>query len=170
MAGQIRGWKANNVRIGPISIITLIAVICMSVLAVLAVSTAHATMSISERQADATKELYLNECAAQEFVAGIDDILAGQRASGAAGASSVAAVSSSLEAVCAQASQATGDAIEVSAEMEGAAVNAKFTGPELRQLDIVLTIQDDGTYRIDKWKAAAVQQESQSAGNLWMGA
>ncbi len=73
---HIQTHESDKVRIGPITTITLIAIISMAVLAVLAASTAHATSVISDRQANATQMLYLNECAGQEFVAGIDDALA----------------------------------------------------------------------------------------------
>ena len=44
---HIQKRRADNVRIGPISIITLIIVICMAVMGVLAASTSHATQAIS---------------------------------------------------------------------------------------------------------------------------
>ena len=170
MEQRNRATRANNVRIGPVSIITLIAVICMAVLAVLSVSTAHATMVISERQANATVELYRNECAAQEFVAGLDDLLAGKRAAGSDGAAAAGGIGTALDALCEQASAAADGQVEAQAEMDGQVVNATFTGAKMRQLDIAITILDDATYRIDKWKAAAVQHEAQSVGTLWSGA
>lgn len=170
MANRIHGWKTNNVRIGPISIITLIIVICMAVLAVLSISTAHATMSISERQAEATKELYLNECAGQELIASIDDVLSDVRASGGNSSDGCKAIEATLDEISDNAREAADGQIEVTAEMDGTSVKAELTASKMRQLSIVVTILDDATLRIDKWKAAAVQQEPQSAGNLWMGA
>ena len=170
MALKSNTRRADNVRIGPVSIITLIAVICMAVLAVLAVSTAHATMTISERQADATKELYRNEYAAQEFVAGVDDVLAQARAGKGGAAAGYENVKAQLDALCEQARTAAGGEVEVTAEMDAGTITASFVGARMRQLDIALTLLDDGTLRIDRWKAAAVQQEAQPAGNLWSGA
>ena len=44
----------NDVRIGPISVFTLIIVICLAVLAVLAFTSANATLVTTQRQATAT--------------------------------------------------------------------------------------------------------------------
>ena len=80
---HIQTQLGEKVRIGPISLITLIIVICMAVLGVLAASTSHATQTISERQANASQQMYLNEKAGQELVADIDAVLVNQRATGA---------------------------------------------------------------------------------------
>ena len=160
--------RVDNVRIGPISIITLIIVICMAVLAVLAISTSSATMAITERSAAATTELYSNERAGQELVAGIDDTLSAARSGG--GVAGVAAVDAALEVICAQARAAGDKGTTVEASMEGSTVNAEITGDKTRKLDIAITILDDATYRIDKWKAAAAQEEAPTAGTLWSGA
>ena len=161
------GQRAEKVRIGPISIITLIIVICMAVLAVLSVSTASATSSISTRQADATKELYLNESAAQEFVAGVSDALSGAGGKAAAGAK---AVDGALDSICEAARAAADGQVDVVANVDGTTVTAEFTGSKMRRLSVAIAIGDKGTFRIEKWKAAAVQNESPTAGNLWMGA
>ena len=171
MALQTHAKRADNVRIGPISVITLIAVISMAVLAVLAASTANATMTISQRQADATKEMYLNETAAQEFVASVDDALAkvrsGKDATAASGAS---AVEAALDSICESARLASGGEVAVTASVDGTRVTAEFVGEKMRRLSIGIVVGDDATIRIEKWKAAAVQQDAQTVGNLWMGA
>jgi len=167
MARTLVGHRAEKVRIGPISIITLIIVICMAVLAVLSVSTANATIAISERQADATKELYLNECAAQELVAGVSDTLSGASGKAAAGAK---AVEASLDSICEAARAAADGQVDVVANVDGTTVTAEFTGPKMRRLSVAITIGDKGTFRIEQWKAAAIQNASPTAGNLWMGA
>lgn len=182
MVRKVSIQHEDKVRIGPISIITLIAVISMSVLAVLSVSTAQATNTISTRQAQATSELYLNETAAQEFMAGLDDLLAGYRTSTAAtdsftpveqtdaiDAAQVAKqVEAGLDDVCAKAREAVDGQVDLTASVEGTSVKADFEGPSMRRLSIAVTIQDDATYRIDKWKASAAQQIQQTE-NLWAG-
>lgn len=82
-----RAGEGEHVRIGPISLLTLIAVICLAVLSALAFTTANASLTMAERQATATSELYLDEKAAQVFLAGIDDVLASARDGAAAPAS-----------------------------------------------------------------------------------
>ena len=84
--------QPERVRIGSVSLFALVVIIGLAVLAVLAFSTANASLTMSQRQATATSELYLAETAAQEFVAGVDGVLAGARAGeeGEAGAADAA--------------------------------------------------------------------------------
>lgn len=170
MASSTLTPRSGNVRIGPISLITLIVVISMAVLAVLAVSTANATMAISERQSDAVKEMYLNENAAQEFVASVDEVLVGVRSGKASASKAASAVNGSLDAICEAARQAGDGQVSVTASVEDNSIKAEFIGQTMRRLSIGITIRDDATYRIEKWKAAAVQQDAQTMGNLWAGA
>ena len=167
--GHIQIHHGENTRIGPISVITLLAVVCMVVLAVLAVSTAQATAAISERQATATQRLYQNELAGQEFVAGVDDALAGVRADGGNAAAGARAVEGALDAICTAAREAADGQVTCTASMSGTTVNAGFTCQDARLLSVVVTIRDDATYRIDEWKISAAPQEAQPGGLLWTG-
>lgn len=81
MCPAVRGWcpvakPHGSVRIGPISLFTLIIILCLAVLAVLSLTTARAELSITERQAQTTTETYALETAGQEFVAAVDAALA----------------------------------------------------------------------------------------------
>lgn len=81
MCPAVRGWCSvakphGSVRIGPISLFTLIIILCLAVLAVLSLTTARAELSITERQAQTTTETYALETAGQEFVAAVDAALA----------------------------------------------------------------------------------------------
>ena len=170
MEAPVSHRRASNVRIGPISVITLIVVICMAVLAVLSASTANATMIISQRSADSTTEQYLNELAAQEFVASLDDMLVDLRDAGASAEEAAEAIAERLDDLRQAAEKAADGRITASAEVEGTNVKAQFTGETTRQLNIVVSVQDDVSTRIEKWKATAVQQEMPGTGNLWAGA
>lgn len=167
---RIQLHQGDKVRIGPVSIITLIAVICMAVLAVLAASTSNATAAISERQANANQLLYLNESAGQEFVAGIDDALAGVRAQGGSATDGAQAVQRELDAICQQAREATDGRVDCTANVEDTTVTAEFVCENTRRLTVAVTIRDNATYRIDEWKTASAQQAPPSAGTLWQGA
>ncbi len=169
MAIHIQTRRGDNVRIGPISIITLIAVICMAVLAVLAASTSHASSTIAARQANASELMYLNEQAAQEFVAGIDEALLPTRSAGGADVAGARAVDAALDSICQDARDAAGGRVACTASVDGTTVNAEFVCENARQLDIAITIRDDATYRIDKWKMSSTQQEAPSGGTLWQG-
>jgi len=167
---HIQTRRGNNVRIGPISIITLITVICLAVLAVLAASTSHASATIAERQAEGNRMMYANECAGQEFVAGVDAVLAGARVTGTSGGEAARMVENRLDGICEDARNAASERVSCVANVEGTEVTAEFVCEDTRRLIIAITIRDDATYRIDKWKATSVQQTPQSAGNLWTGA
>lgn len=84
----------GSVRMGPISLITLIVVLCLAVMAALAVSTAKATYAATERQSYSTADIYTAEGAAQEFLAAVDTQLAPVRAAGGGRAAGLEAVRS----------------------------------------------------------------------------
>jgi hypothetical protein len=170
MMAQQQHGRAENVRIGPISLFTLIIVLCMAVLAVLSFSTAHASMVMAERQATATSELYLDEVAAQEFVAGLDDELAAVRAANGNGSAGVKRVSDALIDLRDAAQAAAGNQVEVTAGIADSTVTARFECQNGRTLYLAITILSDATYRIDTWKMSAVQNEAQPEGSLWTGA
>lgn len=166
---HIQTHRGDNVRIGPVSVITLIIVICMAVMGVLAVSTSAATKTISDRQAAATERMYLDERAGQEFVAGVDDVLAGLRGSGTSASRAAQAVENALDSICEGARDAADGRVDCTASVDGTAVTAEFVCEDARLLDITLTIRGDATYRIDEWKMASAQQETDSIGALWTG-
>jgi len=166
---HIQTHQSDKVRIGPITTITLIAIISMAVLAVLAASTSHATSTISDRQANATQMMYLNECAGQEFVAGIDDALASVRSAGGSAADGARAVNTQLDKICEQARAAGNGQVDCTADVDGTTVTAEFICGSIRRLNVAITIRDDASLRIDKWKMASTQQEAPPAGTLWQG-
>lgn len=166
---QVSGSRPQRVRIGTISVFALVVLISLAVLAVLALSTANASLVMSERQAQAMTELYLDERAAQEFVAGADALLAEARATGSgtnAGRTGARAVQDSLDKLCADARAATGGKVRASASVDGQEITAEFACDNGRLLNIVLVVRDNGTYRVDKWKMFAVQNEEPPEGQL----
>ena len=156
-AGQVRVTREERIRIGPISLFTLIAVISLAVLAVLAFSTANASYTFSQRQASSIAAVYLNESAGQELVAGIDDELS-------KGGS--ANLQAALPMIAAAAENAVDGRVTVSAKMVDNVVYAEITNENNRVLTIEVTIRDNGTYRIDKWKVTAIQNEEEPQGSL----
>ena len=81
MCPAVRGWcpvakPHGSVRIGPISLFTLIIILCLAVLAVLSLTTARAEVSLTRRPAPTTPQTYALETAGQEFVAAVDAALA----------------------------------------------------------------------------------------------
>lgn len=157
--------QGGSVRIGPISMFTLIAVIILAVLAVLAISTANASYNMARLQADSMKEQYIAETAAQDFVALADTQI--NQAQGT-GTSRVAAFNDSLNATVASIQEKAGNGITVSAQTQDNRILAQFTCKNGRMLDIVLKVEDSGNYEISQWDMTATRNSAQ-AENLWSG-
>ena len=147
----------GSVRIGPISLFTLIVVLCLAVMAVLSVSTAQAGFAITQRQAAMTTSTYENEVAAQEFIAHVDAALAGVRDNGGDASDAKKAI----EPVLAQYA-------ENNAKVEGSTVTATFVAQGNRTLSVELAINNDATYSVVSWKATTLWEQSQSE-ILWQG-
>ena len=183
----------TRVRIGAVSVFALVIILCMAVLAVLTISTAHSSLALSQRQAAAVQEHYRNETAAQTFLAELESLSAGARTQAAAtenaatspatsantpaeasgssaDAASPAVSNADLIAARNAAQAATDGAVEIYASAVGNTVYASFAGPDGRTLDIALTARGDGTYRIDQWSMTAVVNEEQPLGTLYKGA
>ena len=120
----------GSVRIGPISLFTLIIVLCLAVLTVLSVTTSLAELSTTERQAATTTETYQLESVGQQFVADVDAALA----------------EGTLEDVLQRYSDST--------VRDGELISATFSMESGRTLAIVLRIQNN-TYTIEQWKVTA---------------
>ena len=149
----------GSVRIGPISLFMLVIVICISVMAVLAVSTAKATYTLTERQAEAVENVYENETAAQTLLSLVDK----QLATGVTEADRLWGLSNLAERVSTATTQA-----EV--WVEGDYLVAQFVTDGSKYLDIRVEICEDASYRIESWKATTQWPESETESTgLWMG-
>jgi hypothetical protein len=155
-----RSERGRSARIGTLAMFMLLAVIGLSLLAVLSVVTASASASLSERQATSVREQYAAEAAAQSFVAGMDEIAQSSTDTSAEGRA--ASVESQLDELNQRAESAASDqSTQVTSSVEGNVVNASFTCENGSVLDVVISINSDGTYRIEQWKMSAVSDETQ---------
>lgn len=145
----------STVRIGPISLFTLVIILCLAVMAMLSVTTAQATYSAAEKQALFNDDTYANERAAQSAVAEIDAALQPVRTAGGG-----------LEAALAAAEKA----LPSGAHIKDSSVFMTFTTPSGRTLDVELTIKADATYEINQWKATTQWTNDGSGTMLWSGA
>ena len=148
----------STVRIGPISLFTLVIILCLAVMAVLSATTAQATYTAAEKQALFTDDTYANESAAQSTVAAIDAALASVRDAGSGLDAALAAVDKALPTDAA------------SAQRDGASVFLTFTTPSGRTLDVELTIKANATYEISQWKATTQWTNDGPSTMLWPGA
>lgn len=162
--------QKQGARIGPVSIFALLIMICMAVLAVLSLSTANASLVMSQRLGEATDELYLAESSAQAFLADLDDELGEVRDRNGSAETAMSIVRTALLPIRDDAQAVGGGQVEVTAAVSGNTITAEFACQGGRVLSLVVTIREDASYRIDKWKVTAVQNEEQPAGTLWVGA
>ena len=148
----------SSVRIGPISLFTLVIILCLAVMAVLSATTAQATYAAAEKQALFTDDTYANESAAQSAVAAIAAALAPVRDAGGGLDAALAAVDKALPADAAN------------AQRDGASVLLTFAAPSGRTLDVELTIKANATYEISQWKATTQWTNDGPSTMLWPGA
>lgn len=171
--------QSGSVRMGPISLFALVIIICLAVMAMLALVTAHAALVRSERQASSVRALYANERAGQELLAEIDEELADLRAAGASHDEALEQLSRSLPKLATDASiaAATGSsederavpAVEI-ASVDGStsSVSARFVTDGARALDIQIAVTEDLGCRVLSWKASALWTEDTSD-TVWKG-
>ena len=189
----------GSVRIGPISLFTLIIILCLAVLAVLSITTARAELSITERQAATTTETYQLEVQGQEFVAAVDGALAsgGETAleavlaeygiavtaapAGDAAAAGAVPAGEAIEdetpsggTVPAAGTTISDDdggagAITVSGTFDGELISATFAMDSGRTLAVVLRVSNNDTYTIEQWKTTTQWTDDGTGENLWLG-
>lgn len=168
--------RANNsVRMGPISLFTLVVVLCIAVMSVLCFSLAHSSLTVAQRQADFATDSYANESAGQEFVAAVDEVLAGLRtkaasgAAGAGGASGKAVVIGKKSAMAALKVRGADLAPGATLSFGSDSVTADFLLPSSRRLYVELAIDDDATYRVVQWKQTTRQDRVDNSQLLVVG-
>ena len=189
----------GSVRIGPISLFTLIIILCLAVLAVLSITTARAELSITERQAATTTETYQLEVQGQEFVAAVDGALAsgGETAleavlaeygiavtaapAGDAAAAGAVPAGEAIEdetpsggTVPAAGTTISDDdggagAITVSGTFDGELISSTFAMDSGRTLAVVLRVSNNDTYTIEQWKTTTQWTDDGAGENLWLG-
>lgn len=189
----------GSVRIGPISLFTLIIILCLAVLAVLSITTARAELSITERQAATTTETYQLEVQGQEFVAAVDGALAsgGETAleavlaeygiavtaapAGDAAAAGAVPAGEAIEDETSSGGTASAagttisdddggaGAITVSGAFDGELISATFAMDSGRTLAVVLRVSNNDTYTIEQWKTTTQWTDDGAGENLWLG-
>ncbi len=145
--------KRSSVRMGPISIFALVIILCLSVMAILTTATASANYNEASKQASFTTGLYANEVAAQEMLAGIDEILA---TSSTAGGKPVAMARLK-------------EALPKETTFTDSEVFLSFVATDGRRLTVGLTINNDCSYTITQWKTSTQWNPSAQAETLWQG-
>lgn len=157
MARTRMGGSSSEVRMGPLALFTLMILLGLALLAVLAASTANATLVMAQRRADATEQLYLDETAAQTFLARLDELVA-------AGTTGQDALRLASEAAL----DTAPDRLQVSTNLgtDGSYL-ATFDAGNGRQLDITVSFGEDGRLAVQKWRMTTVVNDEPTMGNLF---
>lgn len=170
----------SSVRMGPISLFALVIIICLAVMAVLALATARAGLARSERQADSVSALYANERAGQELVARVDALLAQAQKDGLDRGGATDLLADALPGLADAAASATAAADEdadadllpqvdtASVDPADATATVRFATESGRLLDIELTVTADLTCETSSWKATTLWTEDTSD-TVWSG-
>ncbi|MCI1666230.1 MAG: hypothetical protein LKI25_07735 [Atopobiaceae bacterium] len=160
--------RRSPARIGPITLLTLVAVICLSVMAVLVATTANASEALSVRQASYTSDAYLLEDAGQRFVSKVDDSLAEVRAAGGSADEASSAVDADLPSIT---TAVKGEVVraDVEASVDGDTVSATLTCASGRRLDVTLTIGDGASVDVSAWRLSTVTDDGNGDETLWSG-
>lgn len=167
----------GSVRMGPLGLFTLVAVLCMATLCVLCIVTAQASLQMSHRYAASNQLAYQNEQAAQTWLASVaqkpnptkvDLQTAARKAQAATGDESAV----SIEAQVIPVEQAVADlGLEESVNPASytAAIQARFEADAGKTLDVVVAMRANGSYQVLSWKAAAELSEETVTESLWSG-
>lgn len=142
--------RQGAVRIGPVSILVVIIILCLAVMAVLTLVTAEAEESITARQEESTTALYENEARAQEFLAQLDDALAQAQAADTS-------VRSALDQL----------SLPDGAVYEDGELSVSFVAENGRRLDVELSIPSTASYEILTWRATTEWNEEDPDKILW---
>lgn len=156
--------QSEGVRIGPISLVTLISVLLLAVLSVLCVTTANATRTMAERQASNITETYQLDACGQSLLASINAQVAKTKSA----ASAAKAVSKQLDTLQQQATQKAGNGdITLNAQLKGGKIAFTAALPSGKALHGVISLNGKGTASITQWKLSTAQQASEET--LWSG-
>lgn len=144
----------GSVRIGPVSLFTLIILLSLAVLSVLTLSTAQAAYTSATKQASFADDLYQNEIAGNDLLTLVDTELKAASEQGKSRAQALNALESSLPEY---------------AQVEGNEIQAQITAESGRNLTIILTISNDLRYSVSSWKATT-EWHVEDNETLWLGA
>ena len=144
----------GSLRIGPISVFTLVVLISLSVMSVLTITTANASRALAEKQSSIVQESYLNEASAQHLIAQIDTLLQDAQSNGMSRAAALERIQSILP-----------DGSTVSENV----ITVFFFSGDRRFLEIEIKVTDDLHYVVNRWRASTEWVPDTTGPNLWPG-
>lgn len=144
----------GSVRIGPVSLFSLIILLSLAVLSVLTLSTAQAAYTSAIKQASFSDDLYQNEMLGNDLLALVDTELKAASDKGDTRAQALNSLEKTLPEY---------------AQVEGNEVRGQIIAESGRTLTIILTISSDLQYSVSSWKAT-IEWNANDDETLWLGA
>lgn len=141
------------VKLGSLTLLLTVVLICLATLSVLALSTARADYALANKHAEMIQRVYAADGLAQKFLADMDDALR-------------------------QAAMEKGDAyytalgklLPEGAELDGDVINALIKDGEGRQVTIALDISEKDSYRVIRFTPSVEWELESTMEGLWNGA
>ena len=150
--------KTEGLRVGPITLVTLIAALLLAVLAILCATTANAQATMANRQATSLTEAYAIDSCGQRMVAGIEESL-GQ------GDVAAALTTVKLDAIANNAKAADGASdLNIESEYDGSTVSFTISAPSGKTLRAKVT-RENASVSVEEWKLTTAQETTQD--ELW---
>lgn len=164
------------VRMGTLNLLVMVIALSLAVLAVLALTTAQAGRTLSQREAESTQATYACETAGQQFLAAIDAQLASLHIDGGATPEHLLRTMQAAAPLLAatgeegdlpaqfgmqgrvdalttsQATELLGTRIEALAPRAVGALQGSFTTEGDQNLTCLVALNDDGTYTVIQWQ------------------
>ncbi len=151
--------KTEGVRIGPISLATLISILLVAVLALLCVVTANAAQTMAERQANATSESFALDSCGQKILAQLDAELSSS--------GSLPQSDKKLKSIVNKVVDASSySGFSASSKVSSEAVSFSIRTEDGKTLDAKVS-QKNGSLSVDQWKLTSEQQGTEES--LWSG-
>lgn len=150
--------KTEGLRVGPITLVTLIAALLLAVLAVLCATTANAQATMANRQATSLTEAYAIDSCGQRMVAGIEESLS-------QGDVVAALTTAKLDAITNNAKAADGASdLNIESEYDGSTVSFTISAPSGKTLRAKVT-RENASVSVEEWKLTTAQETPQD--ELW---
>lgn len=155
MAGTTESLRHDVAqRPGAITLLALVATICLMSLGILAIGMSDSAMATASARARSVEDAYRCEASAQGFVARLCDAMAQE---GATPADAVGrAVSATLSG---------GGAVEAEVGQDGTC-HASFPCGDTRELDVTIAIGEGGDVMVTGWVLRALPSEEVTMGSL----
>ena len=157
--------RNTGVRIGPISLLTLISVLLLAVLSMLCITTTKAASAMTDRQVESVSQTYALDSCGQWALAVVDETLQ----SGGSAADAASAMLGRWDSIKQQAVSdvAAAGNLTLTANSSGDVLNFEISADSGKALNAQVRVSGT-TYQIEKWQTATTLQMPEET--LWSGA